>query len=123
MDSVKDIRTPIAFVVGTILGLLTAWCAQNLMLAGILVIVAGSVFNALVVSLIAKRMLIFLSVISVLSCEIGLLAFACCFDTKYEDLNLLASIQRRFSISLVFVQLFPAVIVSSLVCAVRDKPV
>ena len=66
MDSVKDIRTPIAFVVGTILGLLTAWCAQNLMLAGILVIVAGSVFNALVVSLIAKRMLIFLSVISVL---------------------------------------------------------
>ena len=121
MNLLNSTRAGPALVIGTLLGWLTACFATDAMLGGIFVVVAGAFVNALVVCLIARRSLIPLSVVPVLSCEIGLIALGYHTDHKYEGLDFSASFQHRFSMTLVFAQLVPALVVASVVYLVRNR--
>lgn len=93
---------------------------MNLMEAGILVLLGGTIFNAFVVSFIAKRWLIPISVVPVLACIISFIILNYHHDHKYEGMDFAMSFQKRFSIAALFLQMTPAVLVACIVIAIKS---
>jgi hypothetical protein len=121
MNTPKDLRTPGAIAIGVLFGCAVASAAQGKMEAGILVVIVGALFNAVIVTLVAKHFAILLSVVPVIACELSLLTIWYRFDSKYEGMDLAASLQHRFSMVLVMLQLVPALIASAITYAIKSK--
>jgi hypothetical protein len=121
MSTPKDLRTPAAIVIGVFLGLAVAGAAQDKLEAGVLVVIVGAFINAVIVTIVAKRFAVLLSIIPVIACELGLLTIWYRFDSKYEGMDLAASLQHHFSIGQVMLQLVPALLASTITDAIRAK--
>jgi len=121
----KSFRVVIAIVVGVVLGWLTAYAAQDKIEAGVLVLLIGAVFNAVVITVVSDRFPILIVIVPVFACSVCHLYFAFGYYAKYEGMSLSDWWNKHASIgmvtTLVMIQLLPALIASGITYAIKSK--
>jgi len=121
MTSPRDLLTPTAVLIGLALGWFTALFSINKMWAGPAIAVIGVAFSAVIVTIIAKRVELLVSLIPVVVCTIRLHYLWYRSDSKYEGMTLAQSIEHRLSIPLVLVELVVALLVAGITYAIKKR--